>query len=112
MIAKRAPWPIMIELTKNAVGETSGPACSVVFVFAFGAGFHPIGQNGLRLFGSSAKDDLFFSSIFAAPSSPTLPFAGAISAALVGFSASAAALAADRTCRPATTKSKMQVSFF
>src|SRR5213080_2676025 len=45
----------MDETTKDD-GGIAGPACSAPVLAIFGAGFHPIGQNGLRSLASTLKE--------------------------------------------------------
>ena len=61
----------MDETTKDD-GGIAGPACSAPVLVIFGAGFHPIGQNGLRSFASTLKEDLCFNSIGAVSSASTM----------------------------------------
>src|SRR3954451_13501014 len=61
-MANRFVRPRVIEVTRNAEDAISGPECSVaVASLVRAAGFHPIGQNGLRVF-SGANVDLFLNS--------------------------------------------------
>ncbi len=57
----------MDETTKDD-GGMARPAFSAPVLAIFGAGFHPIGQNGLRSFTSTLKEDLCFNSIGAVSS--------------------------------------------
>src|SRR3954447_26252567 len=68
MMAKRVTGSMVMELTRNAVGGISPALCSRVGFDDASAGFHPIGQNGLRLSPSISKEDLTLSSTAAATS--------------------------------------------
>ena len=58
----------MDETTKDD-GGIAGPA---PFLASFGAGFHPIGQNGLRSFAPTLKEDLCFNSTVGVSSASTV----------------------------------------
>ena len=60
----------MDETTKDD-GGIAGPACSAPVLAIFGAGFHPIGQNGLRSPASKLKEDLCFNSMVVVSSAST-----------------------------------------
>jgi len=53
----------VIDETTKDDGGIAGPAWSAPVLAIFGAGFHPMGQNGLRSFASTLKEDLCFNAI-------------------------------------------------
>src|SRR3954468_8392023 len=108
-MAKRAVRSSVIEVTTNALGEISGPLCSLAPACGSAtcaAGFQPMGQNGLRMLLSTLNVDLFFSSITGEPAgvfgfAGALALAGALPFAGVLALAGAGALAGGRAASAA-----------